>query len=175
MSEKRNLPPSVRLYRVLLRAYPRGFRREYGAQTEHVFRGLYREQRGKRSALMLLWTRTISDLVTTALRERVRPNQEEATMQERRLAVIGFLLLLTPLYFVSASLLKYNLGIGFLFYPLEAFLSVTGRRDVFNVVSPAVFLGGLGLALALNVYAITRLYISRADGTIPRTRRVRLG
>ena len=96
-------------------------------------------------------------------------------MQDRRLAVIGFVLLLAPLYFVSASLLKYGLGIGFLFDPLEAFLSVEGRQVVFNVVSPIVFLGGLALALALNIYAVTRLNVSREDGTIVSTVRVRLG
>ncbi len=94
-------------------------------------------------------------------------------MQDRRLAVVGFVLLLAPLYFVSASLLKYGLGVGFLFDPLEAVLSVAGRREVFNLISPVVFLGGLCLALALNVYAATWIDVSREDGTIVST--VRLG
>ncbi len=71
-------------------------------------------------------------------------------MNERSLAGIGFVLLLAPLYFVSASLLKYGLGVGLLFDPLEAFLSISQRREIFNLVSPFVFLGGLGLAMALN-------------------------
>ena len=82
-------------------------------------------------------------------------------MYDRRLAVVGTLLLLAPLYFVSASLLKYGLGIGFLFDPLEAILSVAERRVVFNVVSPFVFLGGLCLALAWNFYAVARLNVRR--------------
>jgi asparagine N-glycosylation enzyme membrane subunit Stt3 len=65
--------------------------------------------------------------------------------------------------------------VGLLFDPLEAFLSVAGRRFVFNVVSPVVFLGGLGLALALNLYTVTRLNLSKEDGTIVSTMRVRLG
>ena len=96
-------------------------------------------------------------------------------MYDRRLAVVGLVLLLAPLYFVSASLLKYGLGIGFLFDPLEAFLSVAGRRVVFNLASPFVFLGGLSLALALNIYAIARLNVSREDGTIVSTARIKLG
>src|SRR3712207_2764990 len=96
-------------------------------------------------------------------------------MCDRRLAVVGSLLVLAPLYFVSASLLKYGLGIGFLFDPLEAFLSVAGRRVVFNVVSPFVFLGGLSIALALNIYAVARLNVSREDGTIVSTVRIKLG
>ena len=177
MKEERSSPLAVRLYRVLLKAYPEQFRREYGPQMEQAFRDLYREERGGRGGIVLLWARTSSDLVATALAERIRAhaNDEEVVMQDRRLAVIGFVLLLAPLYFVSASLLKYGLGVGFLFDPLEAFLSVAGRRVVFNVVSPVAFLGGLCLALALNIYAVTRLNISREDGTIVSTVRVRLG
>ena len=170
---------SERVYQVLLAAYPDEFRRDYGSQMEQSFRDLYREERRSngRTGLARLWIRTISDLVPTAVAQRImsRANRREAEMQDRRLAVIGFVLLLAPLYFVSASLLKYGLGIGFLFDPLEAFLSVEGRRVVFNVVSPIVFLGGLALALALNIYAVTRLNVSREDGTIVSTVRVRLG
>ena len=96
-------------------------------------------------------------------------------MHNRTLAVVGFVLLLAPLYFVSASLLKYGLGVGFLFDPLEAVLSVAGRREVFNLVSPVVFLGGLGLALALNIYAVMRFDFSREDGTIVSTVRITPG
>ncbi len=93
-------------------------------------------------------------------------------MYDRRLAVVGSLLLLAPLYFVSASLLKYGLGIGLVFDPLEALLSDAGRRVVFHGVSPFVFLGGLCLALALNIYAVARLHVSMEDGS---TVRIKLG
>ncbi len=103
-------------------------------------------------------------------------------MQDRRLAVIGLALLLAPLYFVSASLLKYGLGVGFLFDPLEAVLSVVGRREIFNLVSPVVFLvspvvflGGLFLASVLNIYAVTRFEVSKEGGTIVSTVRVTPG
>ena len=174
MSEGRNLPPSVRLYSALLRAYPEEFRRDYGSQMEQLFRDLYREQRGGRSGLALLWIRTISDLVPTAVAHRIMSctTHREAVMQSRRLAVIGFVHLLAPLYFVGASLLKYELGIGSLFDPLEAVLSVGGRRAIFNLVSPVVLLGGLGLALALNVYAVTRFDVGREGGTIVSTVRI---
>ena len=95
-------------------------------------------------------------------------------MYDRRLAVVGCVLLLAPLYFVSASLLKYGLGIRFLFDPLEAFLSASGRRAVFNVVSPFVFLGGLCLALALNTHAVARVNVRREEGTLVRTVRIKL-
>lgn len=42
-------------------------------------------------------------------------------MKGCKLAGIGFILVLVPLFFVSAPLLKYGLGIGLLFDSLEAF------------------------------------------------------
>ncbi len=166
---------SGRVYSILLLAYPREFRRRYRGEMEQLFLDLYRERRGSRSGLVMLWIRTLSDLVPTAVALRImsHTDRREAVMQDRRLAVVGFVLLLAPLYFVSASLLKYGLGVGFLFDPLEAVLSVAGRREVFNLISPVVFLGGLCLALALNVYAATWIDVSREDGTIVST--VRLG
>jgi hypothetical protein len=177
MSEEQTPPSSVRIYSALLKAYPKQFQHEYGSQMEQLFRDLYWERHGSRSGLALLWIRTLSDLVPTAVAHRIMShmNHGEAVMRNRRLAVLGFVLLLAPLYFVSASLLKYGLGVGFLFDPLEAVLSVAGRREVFNLVSPVVFLGGLSLAMALNVYAVVRFDINREDGTIVSTVRVTPG
>lgn len=173
------MSPSQRVYRALLLVYPREFRREYGPQMEQAFGDLYRQacERGGRRGIGLLWALTISDLARTAVEQRNTPraDHEEVAMYDRRLAVVGSLLLLAPLYFVSASLLKYGLGIGFMFDPLEAILSVAGRRVVFNVVSPFVFLGGLCLALALNTYAVARLHVSMEDRTIVSTVRIKLG
>jgi len=169
---------SERVYRMLLLAYPRDFRREYGAQMEQAFGDLYREacERGGRSTIALLWALTITDLARTAVAQRITPraDHEEVAMYDRRLAVVGFLLLLAPLYFVAASLLEYGLGVGFLFDPLEAFLSVAERRIVFNVVSPFVFLGGLCLALALNTYAVARLNFRREEETMVSIVRLKL-
>lgn len=168
---------SERVYRLLLLAYPGEFRREYGEQMEQAFGDLYRVKRGEKGGIACLWMRTIVDVIRTVVAQRImsRTNHREAVMQGRRLAVIGIVLLLAPLYFVSASLLKYGLGVGFLFDPLEAVLTVAGRREVFNLVSPVVFLGGLCLALALNIYAVMRFDVSREDGTIVSTVRVTPG
>jgi hypothetical protein len=170
---------SERVYRALLLAYPEEFRRKYGPQMEQAFGDLYREvrERGGRRGIAWFWALTISDLARTAKAQRVKPRagHEEVAIYARKLAVVGFVLVLAPLYFVSASLLKYGLGVGFMFDPLEAFLSASGRRVVFNVVSPFVFFGGLCLALALNTYAVARLDVSREVGTLVSTVRIRLG
>lgn len=136
---------SGQLYELLLMAYPREFRSEYGPQMAQAFRDLCQEELGRSGAvgLVKLWVRTVLDLAVTALAERSRgrANDREVFMNDYRLAGIGFALLLAPLFFVRASLLKYGLGIGLLFDPLDrAFLSDPGSLRVFNLVSPIVFL-----------------------------------
>lgn len=169
---------SERVYRVLLLAYPREFRRDYGLQMVRAFGDLCREERrnGGRVGLMRLWVRVGLDLASSVLVERIRARVEEkeVAVRDNKLAGAGLVLLLAPLYFVSASLLKYGLGVGFLFDPMEFFLSEPGRRHVFNLVSPVVFLGGLVLALVLNVYSIVRLGVSRQDGAISGTARLEI-
>ncbi len=79
------------------------------------------------------------------------PNQATSN----KLAGIGFILGLPPLLFVSAAVLKSWLGMGFLFDPLDTFFNPNPQAlRVFNLVSPVVFLGGLLLALILNLYPI---------------------
>ncbi len=172
----RTLFVSERVYQTLLLAYPKRFQREYGTQMAQTFRDLFREERrqGGAGRLVRLWVRTLLDLIVTAMVERsigCKKNRE-VIVGDRRLAVVGFLLVSAPLYFVSASLLKYGLGVGLLFDPLEAFLSVAQRREVFNLVSPVVFLGGLGLALALNAYSVLRLNVGREEGAVVSTVRL---
>jgi hypothetical protein len=172
------LRASERVYRALLAAYPREFRDAYGQQMRQAFRDLCRQERwGGVMGLVRLWARTIVDLVSTAVVERIDEHKlarrdREVRMNERRLAWTGFALLSAPLFFVAASLLKYELGIGVLFAPLEALLADPGRRQVFNLISPVVFLGGLGLALALNAYAVVRLDVGTEDGAFVGTVRL---
>ena len=81
-------------------------------------------------------------------------------------AGIGLALIAPPFYFVSAAVLKYALGIGLFFDPLAALFSDPERLHYFNILSPAVFFGGLLLALAMNVWAILRIHIQRDDHAI---------
>ncbi len=169
---------SERVYRALLVAYPREFRREYGSQMRQVFRDLCREEvrNGQKRSLLRLWILTVLDLGRSALVQRMgeldSPNGKEVGVTDHKLAGLGFVLLLAPLFFVVASLLKYGFGIGFLFDPLEYFLSEPGRRYVFNLISPIAFLGGLSLAVAANLYAVVRLSVGREDGVVVSTVRL---
>lgn len=63
---------SERVYRTLLRAYPKDLRREYGEEMARTFRDLRHrelERRGVRG-IVLLWARTLPELAFTASKER---------------------------------------------------------------------------------------------------------
>ena len=68
-------------------------------------------------------------------------------------AGIGLALLLIPLYFVSASVLN-QLGIKWLFVPIEYLLSRPTHATVFHVVSPIVLLGTLTASILLNLIVL---------------------
>ena len=65
---------SERVYRVLLLAYPSGFRRDYGAEMVRAFGDLCREakRRGGASGLVMVWVRAVPDLAFSAFAERSR-------------------------------------------------------------------------------------------------------
>ena len=65
---------SERVYQLLLLAYPREFRRDYGAEMVRVFGDLCREEKRRdgASGLVMVWVRTVPDLVLTAFTERIR-------------------------------------------------------------------------------------------------------
>jgi len=69
---------SERFFRVMLLAYPREFRRDYGAEMVRAFGDLCLEEkrRGGASGLVMVWVRTVPDLATTAFVERSRMMRE---------------------------------------------------------------------------------------------------
>ena len=73
-------------------------------------------------------------------------------------AGIGLVLIVPPLLFVSASIIEYGLGLG---HPLsgtvDRVFSTPESFRVFDIVSAAVFLGGLTAAALANLHAITGL------------------
>jgi hypothetical protein len=76
---------SEHAYRMLLRVYPTGFRREYGAQMEQAFRDLCREaaRRGGRVGLARLWVRVGLDLASSAIVERRRAKTKEIAVKDK--------------------------------------------------------------------------------------------
>ena len=56
----------MRLYRTLLRVYPRAFRSEYGREMEEIFRTRRREASGL--GVVTLWIEALADIVSNAIR-----------------------------------------------------------------------------------------------------------
>ena len=79
------------------------------------------------------------------------------------LALIGLALAAPVLYFVSASLLKFRFGVDQPYSPLDSLLADPDRFRAFNVLSPVVFVGGLSLAVLLNLYPQLQVQVRRAD------------
>jgi hypothetical protein len=73
-------------------------------------------------------------------------------------------LLALPATFLTLVVLKYYLGVGYPFDALEGVFVAGGwQLELFNSVSPLLFLGGLLLAVALNAAAMVRGSLSLAD------------
>ena len=132
-SPEGNVSRSRRAYALLLAAYPREFRREYGREMALVFADRCREQSraGGPAALARVWGEALLDLALNAARERlVRFGEGGRVMKTLRtvaLAVVAYaftLLVVAPLYARNAGSLP-----GFVGYLLDALIS-TGL--VFN-------------------------------------------
>jgi len=71
----------------------------------------------------------------------------------RRSAIWGTVLMFLPAYFALAMILKYHLGIGILTPPIDYLLNFA----FFETISPALFIGGLMLAILFNLFAVLHL------------------
>ena len=78
-----------------------------------------------------------------------RPSQSRAAM-------LGLVLAAPAALFLLANVLN-ELGINLLYAPIEALTFGPQRQQIFNLVSPVVFLGGIAAALLLNLLAIAQL------------------
>jgi hypothetical protein len=78
---------SERVYRLLLKAYPLEFRREYGPHMTQVFRDCRRAElrSGNRLGHVILWVRTVLDLIQTVLKEQFESiGKENSVMSNLR-------------------------------------------------------------------------------------------
>jgi hypothetical protein len=66
-------------------------------------------------------------------------------------SALGFLLIVPTLYFVTGSLLKYNLGLLHSFTLLDWLEHSPSTAEKFNFISPFIFIGGTILSILLNM------------------------
>ena len=120
---------SERVYRLLMRAYPKEFREMYGAQMEQVFLDLCREETRRGGVgLARFWVRVGLDVVSSAIVERRRAEDKEIAVRDHKYrSVVGVALatsfiLLLPLLaapawtladFVFAGALIFGTGLTY--------------------------------------------------------------
>lgn len=85
---------SERVYRAMLKAYPREFREQYGPQMAQTFGDLFREasETGGFLVLVGLWMRTMLDLTKSVVAERGRANAGGASRKSPGAAALLSLL-----------------------------------------------------------------------------------
>lgn len=79
-------------------------------------------------------------------------------------AIWGSVLIILPSYFVFASIMKANFGMGFLYAPFSYFFMKQeqlgiGRHDI----SPIIFIGSAFVAVALNLLSIIHFSVSKDE------------
>jgi hypothetical protein len=98
---------SQRLFHLLLFAYPREFRHEYGPQMTQLFRDCYQDQKNQRATgLWVLWLHTVSDLFVSAPREHLERLRRESSMMtylQRTLLPLGTCLVIIVVAFLVLS------------------------------------------------------------------------
>jgi hypothetical protein len=121
---ERAVGTSERVYRSLLRAYPREFRDEYGDEMARCFHDLSREELEDRGGLGLvaLWAHTLPELLYTALKERSTMLARNAYRSVVGVALATAFILLIPLLaapawtlfdFVFAGALIFGTGLTY--------------------------------------------------------------
>jgi hypothetical protein len=96
---QRAVGTSERVYRSLLRAYPRELRDEYGEEMARCFRDLCREEleEGGGLGLVALWANTLAELLYSALKERSTMLARNSYRAAARLVLAAAFTLMVPL------------------------------------------------------------------------------
>ena len=145
---------SERVYRGLLRAYPRGLRDEYGGEMVRCFRDLCREElEDGGGGLAALWARTLAELLYTSLKERSTILARNTYRSVVGVALATALVLLVPLLtgwpwgladFVIAGSLIFGTG-------LAVVLVASGAGDVAYKAAVGVALAAAFLLVWVNL------------------------
>ena len=75
--------------------------------------------------------------------------------------IAGILLAFPAIYFIVASVLKYNFSFPFLFDPLEVLYASKEIAHAWNLIAPVIFIGGLISAFILNLVATLSISIRK--------------
>ena len=88
-------------------------------------------------------------------------------------ALIGFAFLAAPIFFLLAVILKYGLGIGYLFEPLDTYLYGPNLHGVQSVLADILIIFSPVVALLVNLWSMLRVRIEREQGGLASTVMIR--
>ena len=146
----------LRVYRSLLRTYPRAFRAEYADQIAQLFNDRLRDasRRGGSKAIAGLWAVSVGDLLTNSIKVRFEQMTNIFAMRSTLFVLAGLAYL--SIMFVDGAL-------GLLLLLLLAGLAIYQRKTLFDAsklsFSPWLIVGAglITMALAFGVTAIPGL------------------
>ena len=150
---------SERVYRSLLRAYPRGFRDEYGDEMARCFQDLCREELedGGGLGLAALWTNTLREVLYTAFKERSTMLTRNTYRSVVGVALATAFILLIPLLgapawsladFVVAGALIFGTGLTYVLVARQAG-NLAYRAAVGVALAAALLLVWINLAVGV--------------------------
>jgi hypothetical protein len=108
--------------------------------------------------------------LTTVISNRYVANHDHISLS-KIYGTLGLILAFPALYFIVASILKFQFGYNFLFGFLENLLSRRNGQENFNAVTPFLFVGGLILAFGFNLFA--QIENSNTNNLDPKSLRLR--
>jgi hypothetical protein len=107
----------------------------------------------------------LEDLARPDFTNDMHKEQLKLTLLDaRRTAWWGTLFVFVPALFLLAVFLKYGLGVGFIFDPLDKFVFAPLIRSEYKFIEPLLLFVIPLIALVLNILAIT--HFSRTDTEI---------
>ena len=137
----RSIKFSVRIYKMLIKAYPASFRREYENEMILVFREHITDVLQKRGKVGLLtaWFRLLGDLACSAPKEHFREMQRRIAMKNAALAVLSVFLAAIAYLVIFAVMVLIGL------FPLVVANSsiLVNKTISFLILYPSAFLTGL--------------------------------
>lgn len=80
-------------------------------------------------------------------------------LNTRKSAFWGIILLVMPTLFAFINILKYSMGLSSLWNPFDKLF----QFRLFDILSPVIFLGGIFLAILLNLLSIIHISFQKAQ------------
>jgi hypothetical protein len=154
MSDDR-FPIACRIYRMLLRCYPRAHRTEYGELMEQLFRDQCRDARRKQGTfgLVAMWFQLPGDFIFTVLREHISnlPNIMK-NLNIKQLSAILFAIGVGLAFFSSPTLVGTHVSTVFIYLSTLAIL-LRAIAEWFRPPGDSLraILWGLGLSVAFGL------------------------